>query len=154
MRIKTLIFSFLSLVSLAAASLAYADASICEVPGSGEKVAGCIYLTGMNNADQQRWIKMTINGDSFTYCTGTIEQTGQYTLMEVLYPIKNSSKANGDVAICTDGKGSNCQTLASYSSDCVAGGSCTPDSLAIDISSVKNNFPKCQEASSHIRKLL
>lgn len=126
---------------------AYADTSICQ-DGDPEKVIQCTYLTGLAEADHQRWIKISNNVDTMTTCTGSIEQSGHFRLAESYLPIKASVPESEDVSICTDASGSNCTLLKHLSFTCTTGGSsgqgsCTPDTVAIDLSAVKNHYPAC-----------
>lgn len=152
---KNIIFLLLSFISVTTFSAAYADASICNDPNDPNKVAQCMYLTGLSNADGQRWIKVDSNAFNGVFCFGSLEQTARYIIEEAYFPIQqNTPPETGTVSICTDATGNNCMPLANFSLSCQTSGgpqgSCTPETLPIDVSTVKNKFPSCASMNKRI----
>jgi hypothetical protein len=152
---KSKYFSLMSIffVSCNIAQAAPIPISKCDEPESSQRTAQCLYVTGLSDKDQQRWIKTTIPGGfEMTYCTGSLEQVNRYSLMVAYYPIKEMHPTlTADVSICTDQTGTNCKKITSYSFSCTAEeggqGHCTPVDMPVDISAFKDKFPPCNAHS-------
>lgn len=127
--------------------------SRCDDPHSHLVTKQCIYLTGLNDQDHQRWIRIQTDFITYTRCFGSIEQQKQYELMFVPSPVESTDRVplNIRVSICNSkyAPESACKTLATYQSQCNAQtNSCKPaGDQAINIADIKNQFTTCNDSN-------